>query len=233
MFEQFVQYGILAAVLIFGIKIGLTLGFAGITRKGVLKILAGYGISLTILSYIVQPYTEQLYTFVYNYTGYIFAAIAIVILITGFKTVYDWKITGTNVGSTTSMAVIAPCPCCFGAILTSILIVAPMTGISSVSLGALSSVMLIVVMGLTYLFSTEIVKRIHKPYPIVLGNFMIFIGLYFVLCLIILPNMSLATSGTAIQIESIINVAYMIIAILALMFVGVIYAKRNSRLLKN
>lgn len=33
MLEQFWQYGILAAVLIFGLKIGLALGFSGIEKK--------------------------------------------------------------------------------------------------------------------------------------------------------------------------------------------------------
>ena len=150
MLEQFWQYGILAAVLIFGLKIGLALGFSGIKKRNVYLILVGYFVGLVVLSYIVQPYTKELYNFVYNYTSYIFAVIAAVILITGFKTVYDWKVTGKDVGSSTCMAVVAPCPCCFGAILTSILLVSPMAGVSSVSLGLLSSVALVAVMGITY-----------------------------------------------------------------------------------
>ena len=50
MLEQFWQYGILAAVLIFGLKIGLALGFSGIEKKKVLLILVGYGVALTIFS---------------------------------------------------------------------------------------------------------------------------------------------------------------------------------------
>ena len=41
MLEQFWQYGILAAVLVFGVKIGLALGFSGIKRKNVGLILIG------------------------------------------------------------------------------------------------------------------------------------------------------------------------------------------------
>ena len=181
MLEQFWQYGILAAVLIFGLKIGLALGFSGIEKKKVLLILVGYGVALTIFSYVLTPYTQQVYTFVYQYTSGIFACIAIVILITGFKTIYDWKVTGKDVGSGTCMAVVAACPCCFGAILASIMLVAPIAGVSSITLGVFSSVALVLVMGITYFLSMQIVKRMKQPYPIVLGNFMIFIGLYFVL----------------------------------------------------
>ncbi|MDD6285442.1 DUF2162 domain-containing protein [Candidatus Methanosphaera massiliense] len=232
MLEQFWQYGILAAVLIFGLKIGLALGFSGIKKRNVYLILVGYFVGLVVLSYIVQPYTKELYNFVYNYTSYIFAVIAAVILITGFKTVYDWKVTGKDVGSSTCMAVVAPCPCCFGAILTSILLVSPMAGVSSVSLGLLSSVALVAVMGITYALSTKIVKKINKPYPIVLGNFMIFIGLYFCLCLLILPNISSLTSGSAVQIQSLTDIGYMLIAVIGLVILGIIYTKRKSDLIE-
>ena len=232
MLEQFWQYGILAAVLIFGLKIGLALGFSGIEKKKVLLILIGYGVALTIFSYVLTPYTQQVYTFVYQYTSGIFACIAIVILITGFKTIYDWKVTGKDVGSGTCMAVVAPCPCCFGAILASIMLVAPIAGVSSITLGVFSSVALVLVMGITYFLSMQIVKRMKQPYPIVLGNFMIFIGLYFVLCLIILPNMAYITTGTSIEIQSIENVSLMIVSVLCLLIAGGIFARNKSYFLE-
>ena len=232
MLEQFWQYGILAAVLIFGLKIGLALGFSGIEKKKVLLILVGYGVALTIFSYVLTPYTQQVYTFVYQYTSGIFACIAIVILITGFKTIYDWKVTGKDVGSGTCMAVVAPCPCCFGAILASIMLVAPIAGVSSITLGVFSSVALVLVMGITYFLSMQIVKRMKQPYPIVLGNFMIFIGLYFVLCLIILPNMAYITTGTSIEIQSIENVSLMIVRVLCLLIAGGIFARNKSYFLE-
>ena len=232
MLEQFWQYGILAAVLILGLKIGLALGFSGIEKKKVLLILVGYGVALTIFSYVLTPYTQQVYTFVYQYTSGIFACIAIVILITGFKTIYDWKVTGKDVGSGTCMAVVAPCPCCFGAILASIMLVAPIAGVSSITLGVFSSVALVLVMGITYFLSMQIVKRMKQPYPIVLGNFMIFIGLYFVLCLIILPNMAYITTGTSIEIQSIENVSLMIVSVLCLLIAGGIFARNKSYFLE-
>ena len=232
MLEQFWQYGILAAVLIFGLKIGLALGFSGIEKKKVLLILVGYGVALTIFSYVLTPYTQQVYTFVYQYTSGIFACIAIVILITGFKTISDWKVTGKDVGSGTCMAVVAPCPCCFGAILASIMLVAPIAGVSSITLGVFSSVALVLVMGITYFLSMQIVKRMKQPYPIVLGNFMIFIGLYFVLCLIILPNMAYITTGTSIEIQSIENVSLMIVSVLCLLIAGGIFARNKSYFLE-
>lgn len=232
MLEQFLQYGILAAILVFGVKIGLALGFSGIKRKTVGLILLGYAVGLILLSYICQPYTQQVYDLVYGYSGAIFAVIAFIIVITGFKTIYDWKVTQKDVGSATCMAVVAPCPCCFGAILASVILVAPVAGVSTVTLGALSSVSLVVVMGLTYLLSSTIVKRINKPYPLILGNFMIFIGIYFVLCLMILPNISLLVGSSAIHIQSSMNLAIMIGVLILMIIAGAIIAKKRSYFLQ-
>ncbi len=232
MLEQFWQYGILAAVLVFGVKIGLALGFSGIKRKNVGLILIGYAVGLIVLSYICQPYSQQVYDIVYGYSGAIFAIIAIIIVITGFKTIYDYKVTEKDVGSATCMAVVAPCPCCFGAILASVILVSPIAGVSSVTLGAFSAVALVIVMGVTYLLSFEIVKRISKPYPVVLGNFMIFIGIYFVLCLMILPNISLLVQGSAITINTSSQLWGIVIAMIGMIIFGAIIAKKRSYLLK-
>jgi predicted transporter len=228
MLEQFWQYGILAAVLVFGVKIGLALGFSGIERKKVGLILLGYAVGLILLSYICQPYSQIVYDIVYGYSGAIFAIIALIIVITGFKTIYDWKVTEKDVGSATCMAVVAPCPCCFGAILATVILVAPIAGVSSVTLGSFSAIALVIVMGLTYLLSFEIVKKINKPYPLVLGNFMIFIGIYFVLCLMILPNISLLIDSTTIEIQSLTATIEMIIVLIGMMLVGGIIAKKRS-----
>ncbi|WP_292475064.1 DUF2162 domain-containing protein [Methanosphaera sp.] len=233
MLEQFWQYGILAAVLVFGVKIGLALGFSGIQRKKVGWILVGYAVGLILLSYICQPYSQQVYDIVYGYSGAIFAVIALIIVITGFKTIYDYNVTEKDVGSATCMAVVAPCPCCFGAILASVILVAPVAGISSVTLGSFTAIALVIVMGITYLLSFGIVKKVNKPYPVVLGNFMIFIGIYFVLCLMILPNISLLVVGSAIPIN-ISNQFWEIIALMiGMVIVGAILAKKRSFLLNN
>lgn len=231
MLEQFWQYGILAAVLVFGVKIGLCLGFSGMSRRNVGLILLGYLVALIGCSYILEPYTAEVYEIVYNYTSGIFAVIAIIIFITGVKTVYDWKVTGKDVGTSTCLAVVAPCPCCFGAILSSVIIVAPLSSVSSIELGALSGVSLVIVMAISYLLSGKIVKWANRPYPVVLGNFMLFLGLYFCLCLLILPNIELIMSGAAITISSTENFIEMGISAVILLVAGFIYARRRSKLL--
>jgi predicted transporter len=65
-----------------------------------------------------------------------------------------------------------------------------------------------------------------------LGNFMIFIGVYFVLCLMILPNISLLVGGTTLEIQSLISTLEMIIVLLVMMIIGAIIANKRSYFLQ-
>ena len=61
---------------------------------------------------------------------------------------------------------------------------------------------------------------------------MIFIGIYFVLCLIILPNISLLVDGTSMQIQSFMATLEMILALIVMMAIGAIFAKKTSYFLQ-
>ncbi len=231
MLEQFWQYGILAGVLVFGVKVGLCLGFSGMRTRSVAAIFAAYFVALVGLSYILEPYTQEVYSFVYNYSSSIFAVIAIIIFLTGIKTIYDWRVTGSDVGTTTCMAVVAPCPCCFGAILSLVIIVAPMASVSSVEMGSISAIALVAVMAASYLLSDKLVEWFHQPYPVLLGNYLLFMGLYFLLCLMILPYIELLLSGTAITVQETSYFPEMIVGLIVILAAGILYGRRNSRLI--
>ena len=47
---------------------------------------------------------------------------ALIMIIAGLFTIREWKVHNHNTSTATSLAVIAPCPCCFGSIVASILI---------------------------------------------------------------------------------------------------------------
>ncbi|AWX32966.1 DUF2162 domain-containing protein [Methanosphaera sp. BMS] len=190
MLEMLWQLGVLSAVLIFGVKIGMAMGFAGLTKKQVLLISLINAISIIILSKLCEPYTDQLYQVINQYSYVLFGLMAIIILITGIHTVKEWKINHKSHATATCLALVVPCPCCIAAIIGSIIIVAPIISISTVLLGSLSAFLLVLTIVIVYLFSEKIVRLINKPFPIVLGNFMIFVGLYFLIAMSILPNLS-------------------------------------------
>ena len=184
------QLGVFSAVLIFGIKIGMAMGFANITKKQVLLISLINVISIIALSKLCEPYIDTLYQIINQYSYYLFGIMAIIILLTGIHTVREWKLTQKTHASLTCLALVVPCPCCIAAVVGSIIVVAPIIGLSSVLLGSISAFLLMFIIVLFYFLSEWIVEKINKPYPVVLGNFMIFVGLYFLIAMTILPNLS-------------------------------------------
>lgn len=234
MLELLWKLGVLTAVLVFGVKIGLAMGFANLSKKLAALIAVGYGVGILILTKITEGYADVLQKIVYDYNFIIFVLMAVIIFYAGFHTVKEWKIHKRNKAKASCMAMVAPCPCCFGAILATIILVSPLIGISTFSIGIYAALFLSITIGISYLASNYIVKITQLPYPVLLGNYMIFVGLYFLAAAIILPNINsvLSSQITPLEIPSVITIFYVVVALLALTAVGVYISKKTSPLIE-
>ncbi|MBR0272311.1 MAG: DUF2162 domain-containing protein [Methanobrevibacter sp.] len=228
------QVGILAAVLVFGIKVGLASGLANLSKKLFAIICIGYGGGVLIISAIASLYADQLVQIIYGYNSIFYMIMALIMIVAGLFTIREWKIHDKNTSTATSLAVIAPCPCCFGSIVASILIVAPTLGIGSFQLSWYAAAALVIVIVVTYFASNTIVKYINKPYPIILGNFMLLLGAYFLLSAIVIPNIagSLSKDFGAVTISSPESIITVIVAIVILVVIGVFLNKKGKGLLE-
>ena len=61
------QLGILSAVLIFGIKLGLATGLANMSKRYLAMVSIGYGGGVLILTEISSFYTKQITDLIYTY----------------------------------------------------------------------------------------------------------------------------------------------------------------------
>lgn len=228
------QVGIFASVLVFGIKIGLASGLANLSKKLFAIICIAYGGGVVLISAIASLYADQLVQAIYGYNTIFYIIMASIMIIAGLFTIREWKIHDKNTSTATSLAIIAPCPCCFGSIIASVLIVAPTIGVSSLNLSWYAAVALVAVMIVTYLASNTIVRFIRKPYPIVLGNFMLLLGAYFLLSAIVIPNIAGALTKTAspISISSPQDILMVILAFAILIVGGMVLTKRGRTLLE-
>ncbi|WP_295590607.1 DUF2162 domain-containing protein [uncultured Methanobrevibacter sp.] len=224
------QLGILSAVLIFGIKLGLATGLANMSKKYLALVSIGYGGGVLILTEISSFFTEEITNLIYTYNFEFFLIMAAIMILAGIFTIREYKVFERNTTAATCMAVIAPCPCCFGSIIVSIMLVAPTVGLGLMDLSLVVAGALVLTIVLTYFASNYIVKFIDKPYPIVLGNFMFFLGIYFLISALFLPNITAMIQNPmdAITIASMDNVSIVMILILAVMLIGGIISKRTS-----
>jgi predicted transporter len=224
------QLGILSAVLIFGIKLGLATGLANMSKRYLAVVSIGYGAGVLILTEIASFFTTQITDLIYTYNFEFFLIMAVIMILAGIFTIREYKVFERNTTAATCMAIVAPCPCCFGSILVSILLVAPTVGLGLMNLSVIVASALVLTIVLTYFASNYLVRFINKPYPIVLGNFMFFLGIYFLLSALFLPNITAMIQNPmdAITIASVDYVSIAIIVILAIMAIGGIISKRNT-----
>ena len=110
----------------------------------------------------------------------------------------------------------------------------PSINIATFDLSCYAAVALVGVMIVTYFASNTIIKFIDKPYPVVLGNFMLFLGAYFLLSAIVIPNIAAALTKTSlsITIASPQDILMIIIAFAILLFGGMVLNKRGRNILK-
>lgn len=228
------QVGIFASVIVFGVKIGLASGLANLPKKLFAIICIAYGGGVLVISYIASFFTDQLVQAIYSYNTIFYIIMASIMIIAGLITIREWKIHDKNTSTATSLAIIAPCPCCFGSIIASVLIVAPTIGISSLNLSVYAAVALVLVMVVTYFASNSIVRVIKRPYPVILGNFMLLLGAYFLLSAIVIPNIAGAMTKTLtpVTISSPQDILMIILAFAILIVGGIVLTKRGKNLLE-
>ena len=229
MLELLWQLGILSTVFIFGVKIGLAIGFAGLSKKVGIAIAAGYGVGTLILSSIISGYANILYKVVYDYNFILFSLMALIIAYAGLLTIREWKLHHKNHAKATCAAMIAPCPCCFGSVVVAIVLVSPVIGVSSAAIGQYAALFLSLTIILFYFASGAIVRIVKKPYPILLGNFMLFAGFYFLASVILLPNINAVIQSPMrpTNIYSIPTLSYVAILVIILIVVGFYRTKRQ------
>lgn len=234
MLELLWQLGILSAVLVFGVKIGLATGFAGLSKKTTAAIAVGYGAGILILTFLISGYTEIVYKVVYDYNFAIFFAMAVVIIYAGFQTIREWKVHRKNHAKASCAAMIAPCPCCFGAVVAAIVLASPFIGVSTVFVGEYAAVFLSLTILSFYFASDAVVRITKKPYPILLGNFMFFVGFYFLASAIVIPNIStvLQSPMSPMDVPSVENLIYAIVFVIILAFAGFYLTKKKSNLIQ-
>ena len=231
-FSILMQVGILSAVLVFGIKVGLASGLANISKKYLAGICIGYGAGVLILSKVASYYTSQLTNLIYTYNSGFFIIMAAIMILAGVLTIREYKVHNKNTTAATCMVVIAPCPCCFGVIIATILLLAPTVSIGVFILSEYVAVALVATILISYFASNTIVKFIKKPYPIILGNFELFLGVYFLLSAIVLPNIATALSKqfSGISIQSFNSLFMFIVLAIVLIVIGYFMTKKSSLL---
>ena len=228
------QLGVFAAVILFGTKLGIASGLANLSKRNLALLCLAYGGGIMLLSAIASLYTKQMTEIINSYNSIIYLIMAIIMIFSGIYTIKEWKKHENNTMRTTRMILVAPCPCYFGSILASIIMAAPSIGLGAFSLSQYVAIAMVLVILLGYFASNLIVKFLKKPYPIVIGNFMLFLGIYFLLSSILIPNIIQAFNQSMrfMTIPSLTSLALTFLLAIGIAIMGIMISRRNDFLIK-
>lgn len=228
------QLGVFAAVILFGTKLGIASGLANLSKRNLALLCLAYGGGIMLLSAIASLYTSQMTEIINSYNSIIYLIMAIIMIFSGIYTIKEWKKHENNTMRTTRMILVAPCPCYFGSILASIIMAAPTIGLGAFSLSQYVAIAMVLVILLGYFASNLIVKFLKKPYPIVIGNFMLFLGIYFLLSSILIPNIIQAFNQSMrfMTIPSLTSLGLTFLLAIGIAIMGIMISRRNDFLIK-
>lgn len=228
------QLGVFAAVILFGTKLGIASGLANLSKRNLALLCLAYGGGIMLLSAIASLYTKQITEIINSYNSIIYLIMAIIMIFSGIYTIKEWKKHENNTMRTTRMILVAPCPCYFGSILASIIMAAPTIGLGAFSLSQYVAIAMVLVILIGYFASNFIVKFLKKPYPIVIGNFMLFLGIYFLLSSILIPNIIQAFNQSMrfMTIPSLTSLALTFLLAIGIAIMGIMISRRNDFLIK-
>lgn len=187
-------------VLLFGINIGLAIGLTEIRKKKAFALSVSYGLILLVLSTIANFYISS--AVVNDYIPEILGAIGIVIILSGIYTIDKWKKSKEKYDSFLSAAILSSSICCFAGFTCVFTVLSKNLTSPFLGISAIMAMALILLIFIFYLFS-KILRNAESPYPVLLGNFMVLNGFYFLISAVFIPNIaklsSLQTSALTIS----------------------------------
>jgi predicted transporter len=211
--------GVLIGILIFALKVSLGCGLANLNRREVLSIAAGYLIISLFMGIAIELLPENALEATLNAGVAMHLAVALMLIALGVMTARKWNSHHHDISRKTFWVLSMPCPACLAASFISCSFLAGLVDIDPWKIGALVGILFFSCIAV---FSTTL-GRI-KGTPASLGNAMIFIGIFYILSILLIPaylNSQKISFLSSSQPLAEIGISYLVIlSLVALGFLG-------------
>ncbi|ETA66903.1 putative transporter [Methanolobus tindarius DSM 2278] len=174
--------GILLSILVFGMKTGAGCGFSSIGFKKILLLGGTYFIISLIMGSLTGYINIQGLQDIAGKGMVVHSILAILLIGVGIYTNKKWNC-GCDVSKHTFVLLSLPCPVCLAALFLSCMILVTTFEVNGMLVGLLVGlVFFISVVSSAYLF-----RKMGKK-PDTLGNIMVFLGLFYMLSILLIPS---------------------------------------------
>ena len=212
--------GVLIGILIFALKVSLGCGLSSLSQREVLAVAGGYLLLSLMVGYALDIIPKRYMSSILDLGVAMHIVLALLLVIAGVMTARRWSQHRCDISRRTFWFLSMPCPACLAATFISCSILAGLIDVAPWKIGL--SVGLIFFAAITVISS--LMKSISKS-PSTLGNIMIFIGLFYILSILVIPaylQIPKSSSQIAISIPAadLINSSLFMISLITLGFVS-------------
>lgn len=223
------QISFISMLLAFGIEVGVSSGLSKLNRRSFIMICCAYCGGIFLLTEILSLFPISLSGFLSDYITVIYGIMAILMIVGAYRIIKKYK-NNDHVFDSIKIAHGISIPCCIFTMAINIMVIQPTIELSVNRLNLYSCALLLIIMTICYLTS-KYIDIIKKPYPILLSNYMLLFGEYFIFTALFLPNISTALQKTSnITIYSTEYMFIFIIIIIGLIIFGLLLNIRKSLL---
>jgi len=191
-----IAIGVLTSVVILAAKAGVGCGLASLRKREIGFIALSYLFISIFMSYLIAAIPLDLTQNILAFGFVLHLAIAIALIHEGLRTVKKWIAEGCDISRRTFIWLAIPCPACLAATFLACLILSRVTNFNALFIGTITGSIFIIT-----ILSIALPARKLKGNPTLLGNAMIFIGLFYVLSILIIPAYLAAKEVVVPEIE--------------------------------
>ncbi len=216
--------GVLIGILIFALKVSLGCGLASLNRREVLSIAGVYFIISVFMGMAIELLPKSALSSALNTGVAVHLVVAILLIALGVMTARKWNSHHHDISRKTFWALSMPCPACLAASFISCSFLSGLVEIESWKIGVLVGLLFFMSIAM---FSSAL-GRI-KSAPSVMGNAMIFLGLFYILSMLLIPaylnsqKISFAPMNLPVT-----DMAYSYLFILSIVALGFMAKKRGT-----
>jgi len=211
--------GVLIGILIFALKVSMGCGLASLTRREMLSIATGYVIISVFMGAAIELLPESMLSTALNAGMAIHLMVALLLIALGVTTAKKWNHHHHDISRKTFWILSMPCPACLAASFISCSFLAGLMDVDPWKTGALVGVLFFLSIAA---FSTALGRM--KTSPSSLGNAMIFLGLFYILSILLIPayldSQKISFLAAGAPLGEIVPSYLLIMSLMAMGFLG-------------
>lgn len=184
---NFLTAGIFGGTILLALKSGVGCGLSGLRIREMLCFASVYALAALIIGAIVGSVPLAMTGQIIGLGLVMHLIIGLALVYFGIKTKKRWLSDRKDISRRTFLLMSFPCPACLAATFLACLLFTDTTGMSGVAAGAIVGIIFFIGFAGGGVGTSWITTKTGTKNPSTLGNVMLFLGLFYLLCLLIVP----------------------------------------------